>query len=145
MNDEHLPIFVYGTLQRGEERSLRWPCEPVRVEWATTRGRIYDLGEYPGLVDGGDMVLGQLWHLADGDLSHALRVLDQIECSGDDGVDVYVRRVVECVVIGGASQRGYAYFLADAGAIGDRPAVGPDARGYCHWRRFAPVEDIPSE
>src|SRR5438093_3247250 len=50
MEQEALPVFVYGTLKRGEERARCWPRSPERVVPATTQGRLYDLGTYPALV-----------------------------------------------------------------------------------------------
>jgi gamma-glutamylcyclotransferase (GGCT)/AIG2-like uncharacterized protein YtfP len=47
-----LPVFVYGTLKRGEVRAACWPREPVKVEEATVRGALFDLGDYPALVPG---------------------------------------------------------------------------------------------
>lgn len=57
--NRHLPIFVYGTLKRGEEREAMWPRWPVRVEAATTLGILYDIGPYPALAAGDDVVEGE--------------------------------------------------------------------------------------
>jgi gamma-glutamylcyclotransferase (GGCT)/AIG2-like uncharacterized protein YtfP len=135
MAEPHLPVFVYGTLQRGQERGNRWPFPPVKVEWATVRGRIHDLGPYPALVDGSDLVLGELWHLRPEHLDETLRALDAIECFGVDEVDLYVRRVVDCQTLSGQSYRAHVYFLADPSSSAAAPAVPPDARGYCRWTK----------
>jgi gamma-glutamylcyclotransferase (GGCT)/AIG2-like uncharacterized protein YtfP len=47
-------IFTYGTLMpRDPESAARQGCEPDAV-----RGRLYDLGPYPALVDLGDLAAG---------------------------------------------------------------------------------------
>lgn len=140
MAEEHLPVFVYGTLQRGEVRSHRWPRPPVKVESATIRGLIRDLGPYPALVPGDGMVLGELWHLRAQDLEQTLRVLDEIECYGNEEVDLYVRRVVECATEEGAVKRGYTYFIANPESVRDMPIVAPDEQGRARWRRFGAAD-----
>ena len=37
MTQENLPLFVYGTLKRGESREKKWPFPPVKVVAATTQ------------------------------------------------------------------------------------------------------------
>ena len=128
-------IFVYGTLQRGEERSGRWPRQPRLVERATIQGRIHDLGPYPALVEGTDRVLGELWHFDPADLLETLRVLDEIECYGNDEVDLYVRRIVDCLTLAGPRYRAFVYYLADHDAVRHLPIVQPDQAGLCHWHR----------
>ena len=49
-------VFVYGTLQRGEALSHLWPHAPVAVVPAIVPGRLHDLGPYPALVAGADLV-----------------------------------------------------------------------------------------
>lgn len=73
---ERFRLFVYGHLRRGQighrllelERRTQWLCE------ARIHGRVYDLGDYPGLIPGGeDIVHGEvigfddpaLWALLD--------------------------------------------------------------------------------
>ncbi|CAN5115992.1 gamma-glutamylcyclotransferase [soil metagenome] len=54
-----LPVFVYGTLRTGEagfvELGLGALVEPLGP--ATVAGTLYDLGEYPGAVLGGESVI----------------------------------------------------------------------------------------
>ena len=133
MTLEPLPIFVYGTLKRGEERARCWPRPPRLVEPATTRGRLFDLGPYPALVEGDDRVLGELWHIEPADMEATLKTLDAIECFGVEEVDLYVRRVVDCETVAGDTIRAYAYFLANPTELGGARAVPPDAAGLCHW------------
>jgi gamma-glutamylcyclotransferase (GGCT)/AIG2-like uncharacterized protein YtfP len=137
MSSEPLAIFVYGTLQRGEERAKEWPRPPLRVEPATTRGRLYDLGAYPALSDGDDLVRGELWHISAEDLALTLQTLDEIEGVGSGDNDLYVRRVIECWTDDGKSQRGYAYLFARPDALRDVPPIAPDDSGFCQWRRHS--------
>lgn len=130
---ESLPIFVYGTLKLGEERSCRWPYPPQSVEPAVTRAELYDLGPYPAILPGDDPVAGELWTLDPEHLDHTLRVLDEIECFGVDDVDLYVRRVIPCRTQEGREQFAYAYFLADSRAVANARRVRPDSSGVCCW------------
>ena len=132
---EPLPVFVYGTLKRGEERAEMWPREPVKVDEATVRGRLLDLGPYPALTDGDDVVAGELWHLRPEDVEITLRVLDEIECFGQDDVDLYVREVVECTLADGDTQRAYAYFIYNLANVVGARVVQPGASGSCRWGR----------
>jgi gamma-glutamylcyclotransferase (GGCT)/AIG2-like uncharacterized protein YtfP len=128
-------IFVYGTLKRGEERAGRWPHEPVSVCAATTAGTLYDLGEYPAMAQGDGVVLGELWKIAPADMAETLRVLDEIECYGNEDVDLYVRHVVECRTMAGESRRAYTYFYAQSDELNYAMPVAPDAAGCRHWHR----------
>jgi gamma-glutamylcyclotransferase (GGCT)/AIG2-like uncharacterized protein YtfP len=147
MSDPHLPVFVYGTLQRGEERCHRWPFPPLRVDVALARGRLYDLGPYPALSDGEDWVRGELWHLQPEHLAETLRVLDQIECYGHEDVDLYVRRMIACRTMAGEELRAYAYFFAHSSELPEASRVRPDHLGHCHWRRqrVRTAPDQPAE
>src|SRR5687767_8797421 len=112
--NELLPIFVYGTLKRGEEREGKWPKRPTRVTMATTLGKLYDLGPYPALAQGDDVVAGELWHLAPLDVEQALKTLDAVEGVLPEGTGLYERRVVRCRNEAGQMMNAYAYFYARA-------------------------------
>lgn len=57
-------IFVYGLLMRG--LSLHGLLDGARfVSEATTHGTLLSLGDYPGLVEGGGTVRGELYALDD--------------------------------------------------------------------------------
>ncbi len=56
-------LFVYGSLRRGE-RAEALLAGGACLGAARTRGRLYDLGAYPGLVasdEEADVVHGELW------------------------------------------------------------------------------------
>lgn len=130
---DYLPIFVYGTLKQGEERSGRWPHAPLRIEPAVVAAQLYDLGPYPALAPGNDRVLGELWTVAPDHFERTLAVLDEIECFGVDDVDLYVRRMIPCLTDDGREQQAYAYFIADPQTLQRARRVSPDERGLCHW------------
>lgn len=132
-------VFVYGTLQRGECRARFWPHPAVCVEAATIRGRLYDLGPYPALGPGTDVVRGEVWFLAAEHVAETLRVLDEVE-GADRLKDAYYRRVVvACRGDDGRSCRAWAYEFGDLGRLKGVPPVLPDARGECCWRGGADV------
>lgn len=130
---EVLPIFVYGTLKRGQIRERCWPHSPVRIETATTLGRLFDVGPYPALLPGSRLVAGELWFVAAEHLEETLRVLDEIECYGNDDVDLYVRRIVPCVTESGRTERAYVYHFADEAELLRYPETPASADGLCRW------------
>ena len=132
---ENLPIFVYGTLQLGRERHEAWPCEPVRIEPATTVGRLYDLGAYPGLVEGHDKIQGEIWHLRAEDLAMTLKCLDEIEGFAQGGPDLFVRRVVDCITLERRVVRAFSYFFNQLNAFPDARIVNADSSGLTRWQR----------
>lgn len=125
-------VFVYGTLKRGQCRQQCWPRQPLGIEPAWTLGRLYDVGPYPGLVEGTDRVLGELWRFAAADLPQTLRVLDGIEGYRDQPGDLYVRVVVECTAEAGHRVGAYTYRYARPLPAAARPVL-PDERGFCVW------------
>ena len=129
-------IFVYGTLKQGQCREHCWPCKPLSVELATTRGALYDLGPYPALLHGKnheEKVLGEIWTFRPADIADTLRVLDSIEGFGQGNVDLYTREIVHCRVEFGGLSKAYCYFLADPAAAADTQRLLPDVRGLCSW------------
>jgi gamma-glutamylcyclotransferase (GGCT)/AIG2-like uncharacterized protein YtfP len=90
-------LFVYGSLLVGE-RLHHYVSElgPLSIEPATIRGRLFDLGSYPGLMlDGGALVRGERVRFAD--ISKALTILDEVEGFHGRNVrdNLYERRVVD--------------------------------------------------
>lgn len=112
-------VFVYGTLMRGE---LREPIAlrhgPLAWEEARARGRLVDLGPYPGLVpDDAGEVHGELITLADP--ARALRELDEVEDFlgyGREG-SMY-RRIVTRVRAPGGTRLAWTYRY-----LGDGPVI----------------------
>ena len=86
--NKHL-VFVYGTLRRGGLRAMPDVFPGAKfVGGASVRGRLYDLGEYPGLLLGesDSRVVGEVYEVDDATLDR----MDAIEASDD-----YRRRRVE--------------------------------------------------
>lgn len=129
-------IFVYGTLQQGEERAPLWPRSPKSITPATVAAELYDLGPYPAIVTGSDKVGGEVWQLAPHDMAITLETLDEIECFGQEGVDLYVRKVVNCLCENGETIKAYTYFLADEQFARRQRRVMPDNVGVCRWHRY---------
>jgi gamma-glutamylcyclotransferase (GGCT)/AIG2-like uncharacterized protein YtfP len=82
-------VFVYGTLMSGHTaHSMLKGCE--FIGHATTNGKLYDLGLFPGLKDGGGTVHGELYRVD----SETLSRLDDYEGYRIKDVDsLYVREV----------------------------------------------------
>jgi gamma-glutamylcyclotransferase (GGCT)/AIG2-like uncharacterized protein YtfP len=96
-------LFVYGTLRR-ESRNSRFRLLGAGARFvgrASMRGRLVDLGEYPGLVaarGAADWVHGEVYALAHP--ARALARLDEYEgCTEDPARSPGFRRVVSDAVL----------------------------------------------
>jgi gamma-glutamylcyclotransferase (GGCT)/AIG2-like uncharacterized protein YtfP len=110
-------LFVYGTLMRGECRHHYIErCKPTRIQPATLGGKLFDYGEYPGLVagpaHGASRVRGELIEFED--IEPVLALLDCVE-----GVSIaptaaaeYRRLVVEVALSDGTRVSAWAYVAA---------------------------------
>ncbi len=131
-------VFVYGTLQRAEKRGRMWPHEPLCIESATVQGRLYDFGEYPGLVDGSDPIVGELWSFEPKHMARVLEVLDEIETFNQENrIDRYVRRLVPVTLGDGKTHQAHAYFFARPDELLNAIAVPRGEQGFVQWRRLA--------
>jgi gamma-glutamylcyclotransferase (GGCT)/AIG2-like uncharacterized protein YtfP len=70
------PIFLYGTLLRGEPAHHLLEDRVTFVEDATVAGTLISLGQYPGLLAGRGRVRGEVWRLR---APEVLRTLDEYE------------------------------------------------------------------
>jgi len=86
-------IIAYGTLKRGQQRENLMPGDFVSNGYI--KGDLYDLGPYPGLVDGDGRVLCEVYSTTN--LVDDVRLLDRIEGT-DLTPPLYERRLipVEC-------------------------------------------------
>ena len=88
-----LHVFVYGTLRRGEANDINRLRPPPRyLGQARTRGTLYDLGPYPGVILGGaGWVWGEIYAITPA-LERQLDVIEEVAPvpSGE-----YTRRHVE--------------------------------------------------
>lgn len=128
-------IFVYGTLQRGEEREACWPVLPLSIESAEARAAMYDVGEYPAIVPGDDRIAGELWHFRAEQMPETLKVLDAIEGFAQESTDLYRRQTINCQAELGI-YRAFAYFLAEPDLLNSAQRVIADKDGLCRWHRF---------
>jgi len=137
--DQPTAVFVYGTLKRGEVREGCWPRKPVAIEEARVRGALYDLGPYPGLASGKDVVVGEVWRFQAEDMRETLTVLDEIEsfCGGED--DEYRRVVIGCETAAGRVDV-WTYLYARLIELRAERRGNADANGVCRWsKKDAPV------
>jgi len=131
-------VFVYGTLKRGEVREGCWPRKPVLIEEARVRGALYDLGPYPGLASGEDVIAGEAWRFRAEDMGETLAALDEIEgyCGGED--DEYRRVVVKCET-SARMVEAWTYLYARVCELRPDRRVKADANGVCRWSK----KDVP--
>lgn len=121
-------VFVYGTLRRGEVNDInRLRPAPHCLGLARIRGRLYDLGPYPGVRLGGEgWVQGEVYAIT-AELEHQLDVVEEVAPvpSGE-----YTRRVVP-VEIDGRHLDCLVYEIAPQRVQGVPCVVSGD------WRRRA--------
>lgn len=133
MNDDIHCVFVYGTLKRGEARAAMWPYEPIRLDTGTVRGQLYDLGAFPAMKPGSDIVSGEVrWFKAD-DMPLTLEVLDEIEGYRGLPDDLYRRVVMKAQLDNGESIHSYVYLFNDEPNPSTR--IEPGVDGHCRWPR----------
>lgn len=68
MNDSIHHIAFYGSLMRRAENHLVRVGVTDQLEYLGTcriLGRLFHLGDYPGLVEGDDKIPGELWRIQD--------------------------------------------------------------------------------
>lgn len=111
-------LFIYGTLMRGECRFkiLEQDCGIQDIQGATVRGRLLDLGAYPGMVEAGQaesIVYGELCTLRDPE--RALEILDEVEdfLGWNSSSSMYERVLVSVSRGDGSSQEAWTYRLAE--------------------------------
>jgi gamma-glutamylcyclotransferase (GGCT)/AIG2-like uncharacterized protein YtfP len=91
MDQQNLCVFVYGTLKRGYQRHPSISQQLFLGEACTVpRFRLYDLGEYPGMIGdtSGASISGELFAVSE----ECLGRLDEIECVNQG---LYSRQPVE--------------------------------------------------
>jgi len=115
MNDTRA-LFVYGTLRRDPAHKLyHLLARHARfLGDASVRGRLYDLGSYPGMVlsDQNDVVVGELYEIQ----TNWVDVIDQLDeyegCASSDPLPhEYRREIVEALRPNGERIHAWAYVL----------------------------------
>lgn len=87
-----MKLFVYGTLLRGLERESVLSGSRF-LGTVVVRAKLYDLGSYPGIIDGEGQVIGEVYEIDQA----TLKRLDDIEgykCNNPAGSE-YVRKEVK--------------------------------------------------
>jgi gamma-glutamylcyclotransferase (GGCT)/AIG2-like uncharacterized protein YtfP len=109
-------LFTYGTLRRGGRRHGLIAQNLLELEPALARGRVFDLGGYPGMVADvrGGIVRGELCTLRD--VGAALTLLDQIEGFAGFGAEgsLLRRALLRAVTREGRELLAWAYLWARA-------------------------------
>jgi len=107
-------LFVYGTLRRGFAPHKYLGRASRFLGAASIRGRLYDLGEYPGAVASdlpGEEIRGEVYELRD--LDNQLKVLDELEEFDPERPEksLFVRRPVQVKLGSGEQIKAWVYFL----------------------------------
>ena len=129
-----LPFFVYGTLLPGEANYPLWREAISDQRPAVLRSaRLYDLGDFPMLVDAADgEARGLLVRVRPSSYRAALWLLDQLE-----GVDLAgwgglgFRRVRRIVRPWGAPAAVAWIYVGRPVAVAGLSPIGPDWKAYC--------------
>jgi gamma-glutamylcyclotransferase (GGCT)/AIG2-like uncharacterized protein YtfP len=119
---------VYGTLMRGYGLHAVLARGATAMGEGTARGRLLDLGRYPGLVEGTGRVRGEIYRLDDPEL---LPVLDR-----EEGYN-FVRRRAIVALADGRRMRAWLYRYR-----GPRERATPVPDG--HYRRHRPPAARPA-
>jgi gamma-glutamylcyclotransferase (GGCT)/AIG2-like uncharacterized protein YtfP len=114
-------LFVYGTLRPFVDVPMTLWLKTVAAYAgpAKARGRLYDLGPYPGLrpaLRSGDWVTGDVYRVS----AKVLLVLDRYEAGAGGGAPRFVRRRCELATPKARSVRAWIYAY--------QRVVGPRAR-----------------
>ncbi|MBF0226054.1 MAG: gamma-glutamylcyclotransferase [Desulfobacterales bacterium] len=101
-------IFVYGTLLKGMERAYMLKQSKFKGP-AIAKGNLYDLGDYPGIKDGENIIIGELYEINDETLSK----LDVVEDYNEDDINssLFVRKKINaCEFSEGRMVEVFAYY-----------------------------------
>jgi gamma-glutamylcyclotransferase (GGCT)/AIG2-like uncharacterized protein YtfP len=120
-------LFVYGTLRKGfRSHKLLQRFRARLIASGTVRGRLYDLGTYPGAVDcaGAEHVCGEVYFLPDP--GAAFRALDRFEGFNPARRESneFERRETTVTLSDGRKVRAWVYWLPGAPATKRRVRAG---------------------
>jgi gamma-glutamylcyclotransferase (GGCT)/AIG2-like uncharacterized protein YtfP len=109
----HPFLFAYGTLMRGFHEAWQDKFQAKLIGQGTIRGRLYDLGDYPGArvasTSSDDFVTGELYELSHPE--RAIRFLDGYEgyFPSEPHKSLFVRDLVTVTLQGCRKTRAWAY------------------------------------
>lgn len=105
-------MFVYGTLKQGQLNARLLEPFARTVEPAWTHGVLFDVGEFPALIQGDGAVRGELVRLDPATIPAALALVDRLEeyQADDEPSSMYLRRIVDVWTDRGEQERAYIYF-----------------------------------
>lgn len=124
-------LFVYGTLRPFVDIPMaRWLRGAAQyVGQATTRGRLYDLGPYPGLTAArsrGDIVTGDVYRVRN---PRVFRVLDRYEAGSARSCARFVRE--RCAVKLARTRRAAWLYRYRYSVVGAARVRSGDYRVHC--------------
>lgn len=137
--DRPTRLFVYGTLRRDPSHEMfHLLAKYGRFAGdASVSGRLFDLGEYPGMIsiDDAGRVVGELYEIDEANWDRVITRLDEYEgCSaGDPQPHEYRRELVSARLAGGLVLPAWAYVL-NAWPAKPREIESGD---YLAWRERA--------
>ncbi|CAB3765677.1 gamma-glutamylcyclotransferase family protein [Paraburkholderia solisilvae] len=119
-------VFVYGTLRAGEVNDIGQAAArsalatPTLIGEASVRGRLFDFGDYPGLVpdNGGVHVKGDVYQIDE----RLVPVLDQIEEVYPGEAGLFMQHEVTVHVDGKAIS--CIYYPVQRDAVRGLPEIG---------------------
>ena len=125
-------LFVYGTLRKDSRRSMHRMLgqQATFVGYGHTRGHLYHLGGYPGLVPSGEArawVRGEVYALAHP--SEVLARLDDYEGCGPNDAKPYEFERVKGEVVLESGEIRVAWIYVYAGMLGGRTEIA--SGDYC--------------
>lgn len=121
-------LFVYGTLRRGfQSHEILRRFRAQFLARGQVRGRLYDLGEYPGAVESvskADRVLGEVYRLPNP--AHAFAVLDRFEGfdPGNTRSSLFERKETTVALAGGDQVQAWIYWMQNSRGLARRLTSG---------------------
>jgi gamma-glutamylcyclotransferase (GGCT)/AIG2-like uncharacterized protein YtfP len=120
MSDEHVRLFVYGTLMPGYGNYRQIERHVHHAQPGIISGVLVDLGAYPALVPGDGFAEGVLLEID----AAALAITDRIECSyADRDRSLYAREEVVVEMGDGETVTAWTYEWARPDQLIDHPRL----------------------
>lgn len=106
-----IPIFTYGTLMEGLSNFKMLEGLFIEKKEASIKGFLFDIGFFPGLVEGDDNIKGELFFIKEEFYYQTLIKLDFLESyiKNDRLNSLFIRTVKEVYLEDGSKIRAYVY------------------------------------